>query len=57
MCGSRPRLAWLVLMALGALMLVVTGCGVVAPAAPIDLVIMYTSDTKGIAASTFDEDC
>jgi hypothetical protein len=68
MRGSRLGLTWLVGMAIGALMLVVAGCGVVAPAVPtatsaptstpkpetepLDLVILYTSHTEGIAEST-----
>jgi hypothetical protein len=68
MPGSRLGLTWLVWVAMGALMLVVAGCGVVAPAVPtatsaptstlkpeiepLDLVILYTSHTEGIAEST-----
>jgi hypothetical protein len=59
MRGSRVGLIWLVQMAVGALALVVTGCGVapvvptVTPApvptpTPIELVIMYTTNTEGI---------
>jgi len=57
--GSRPTLAWPVLMGLGALILCMAGCGVAAQPEPrttleptsvpqpIDLTVMYTSDTVG----------
>jgi hypothetical protein len=65
---SKLRLTWLVWVAIGALLWVVAGCGVAAPAVPTatsvstptlesasqptDLVILYTCHTEGIVEST-----
>ncbi len=71
MLGSRLELSWLICMAIGALVLGMTACGVVAPitptatsaatstpkpvAQPLELVILYTSDAKGLTEGTVTE--